>query len=161
MSNRFKTGVVGFLSALMLAGVGAACADNSSAPYRPQGQAPAQNKAGGCGYEDPMRGYRSPAPRYARDRWAPPPYPRYRPRPRYRESYRRGPYWDGMPWGGYRRGRSWGFGTDDMPWGKRRGRGRGFSFGSDDFGFGSDDMPWNGRRRGRGFNFNSRDFRPW
>ena len=154
MQKKLSTGLVSALSAVVLAGasVGVASADNSSAPYQPRHAA--GNDSGGCGYSDSSSRYRSPVPRYEQERYAPPAYPRYRPRRSYRRSRSS---WGGMPWGGDHRGSSWGFGTDDMPWGNRHGRGRGFSFGSDDF------KPWGNNRRGRsrGFNFGSSDFKPW
>jgi len=183
MQKQFKAGLVSTLSAVIMAGAGinVASAENTSAPYRPQvnsntntntntNTGASGKSADNCGYSDPMRDYRSPTPRYERERFAPPVYPEYRPRRPHRRSARRGSRrggsWGGMPWDGGGRGSSWSFGTDDMPWGNRRGRrGRGFSFGSDDFGFGSDDFkPWDrNRRRGhrRGFNFGSDDFKPW
>jgi len=184
MQKQFKAGLASALFAVIMAGAGisTASAETTSAPYRPQGRASANanshansaqansNNPDNCGYSDPMDNYRSPTPRYERERFAPPVYPEYRPRRPYRHrarrGYRRGGSWRGMPWDGGGRGSSWSFGSDDMPWGNRRGRhGRGFSFGSDDFGFGSDDFkPWGrNRHRGhrRGFNFGSDDFKPW
>ncbi len=179
MQYTLKTGLISTLSALVLAGAGisVASAENTSAPYRPQANSQKSAQTGAnstsadnCGYGDPMSNYRSATPGYERERFAPPVYPEYRPRRHYRRGYRRGPRrggsWRGMPWDGGGRGSSWSFGSDDLPWGSRRGRrGRGFSFGSDDFGFGSDDFkPWGRnrhRRHRRGFNFGSDDFKPW
>lgn len=157
MQNKFKTGLISALSAVVLAGAGisTASAENTSSPYQPQKNAAAKSAGGNCGYSDPMRGYRSPTRRFERERYG---YEPRRPYPRYRSHRsRRGGSWGGMPWGGDRRGSSFGFGSDDMPWGNRRGRNRGFNFGSDDF------KPWDSGRRGRdrGFNFGSSDFKPW